>query len=445
MDASAENPLHLPQEAAVARHAAAVNTAVVWRVAAVAAAVAAGAALMFFALEQTAPMALALGDVVIIALLYARSGSRAIAEHPRAFCLAFLLSQFILALAPLWGLEPAVRVGLSGVALPLLVLTLQLRPGDYLVLFAPLWGITVWVWLRELEGLWGAPRGLGGLLWPTLVTAGFYSAALALANRRRQRFLAGWRREVSMDRERERMREEIEDARQIQLSMLPRGVPRVGWVDVSAVSMPASEVGGDYYDYFELPLSSLALVVGDVAGHGLASGLMLSALRSCLYLLREELVAPAAVMERLNDMVRHTAARRMLVTLLCGFLDGEDRSLTVSSAGHPPALLYSAATTQIEELTLPALPLGTRLAAGFTATRVSLAAGDTAVFYTDGLTEMTDGSGEGYGPHRLSRVVCESAAKPAREIRNAVLADLANFKGDSRRLDDVTLVVVKVR
>lgn len=445
MDAPSEQTLHLSPDEAVLHHADAGNATVVWRLAAVAAAVSGGAALMFFALERTLPMAVALADLVVIALLYARSGSPGLAAHPRTFCLAFLLIQFNVALLPIWGLDPAVRVGLAGVVFPLLVLALQLRPGEYLVLLAPLWAATVWIWLGELEGLWGAPRGLGGLLWPTLLTAGVYSTALHLTRRRRQRFLAGWRREVSLDRERERMREEIEDARQIQLSMLPRTTPRTGWLDISAVSMPASEVGGDYYDFFPLPDSGLAIVVGDVAGHGLASGLMLSGLRSCLYLLRHELARPAEVLERLDDMVRYTAGRRMLVTLLTAFLDGTRRCATLSSAGHPPALRYAAAERRVAEVALPALPLGTRLKADFHQQNVPLAAGDVLLFYTDGLTEMGDVGGGSYGVDRLARVLEEAGGKPAREIRNSILADLANFKGDTRRLDDVTLVVVKVR
>lgn len=445
MTRAADRTLHLSPEEAVLAQANAANTAVVWRLAAVAAAVAGGSALMFFALERTLPMTVALADLGVIALLFARSGSPLLAAHPRSFCLAFLLVQFNVVLLPVWGLDPALRVGLAGLLFPLLMLALQLRPGEYLVLLAPLWAVTVWIWVRELGGLWGAPRGLGGLLWPTLATAGIYSAALHLAGRRRQRFLVGWRREVSIDRERLRMREEIEDARQIQLSMLPRSIPDVGWLDVSAVSMPASEVGGDYYDFFPLADGGLAVVVGDVAGHGLASGLMLSGLRSCLYLLRHDLSRPATVMERLDDMVRHTASRRMLVTLLAAFLDGAGRSATLACAGHPPALRYSAAEGRVTEVSLPALPLGTRLGAGYRQQTVPLAAGDVLLLYTDGLTEMGDGGGASYGLERLVRTLGETRARTAREIRNAVLADVANFKGDARRLDDVTLVVIKAR
>ena len=147
------------------------------------------------------------------------------------------------------------------------------------------------------------------------------------------------------------MREEIEYARKIQLSMLPQLPPDIGWVELAAASLPATEVGGDYYDYFRLSGSQLALVIGDVSGHGLASGLLLSGVRSCLYLLEKDLAVPVAVLDRLNPMVRETTDRRTYVTLLCAVLDrAEDGSgvkVTVASAGHPPLLCWDAQTAAV--------------------------------------------------------------------------------------------------
>lgn len=438
-------PLQLAEEEAVRQHADANNEKVLWRIAAAAATVATGAAFVFFALENHLAMTVALVEVLAVAILYIRSSSPLLATHPRAFTLVFLLVQFILALSPIWGMVPEARVGLGALAFPLLLLAFHLRPSEYLMVLVPLWGATVWVWNTELPELWQAPGSSGYLLWPTVISASVYAAAVNLSRYRRQEFVRGWRMEVSRSRERERMRSEIEDARQIQLSMLPRSTPEVGWLDISTVSMPASEVGGDYYDFFPGADSSLALVIGDVAGHGLASGLLLSGLRSCLYLLRGELASPADVLLKLDDMVRHTADRRMLVTLLVSFLDPASRSVTLSSAGHPPALYVSSASREARELALPALPLGTRLGARFRQTTTRLAPGDALIYYTDGLTEMSNSSGDLYGVDRLIQVVTEATAthRGAREVRNAILADLANFKGDTRRLDDVTFVVVK--
>ena len=137
----------------------------------------------------------------------------------------------------------------------------------------------------------------------------------------RKRFLNVWRREYSRARERLRMREEIDYARKIQLSMLPQTAPQLSWIDLAAASLPATEVGGDYYEYFKLSDSQLVLVIGDVAGHGLASGLLLSGVRSCLYLLEEDLASPLGVFDRLNHMVRRTTDKRTYVTLLCAVIN----------------------------------------------------------------------------------------------------------------------------
>lgn len=446
MDSPVRESFHLPEEQAWEEQVDRANGAVLWRIAGAVAVVSAGVGLMYLALGKPWPMAAALANAAAIGVLYAKSGSAFVTRHFRRISIGFLLVEAALAAAPLWGLSDPLRVALAGLVVPLLVLTFCLRRGQYGVVYLGLWGLTVWLWLSHLEGLWSAPQGFGGILWPTLVSGVLFAAATRLAGERRRRYVALWRREVSLDRERERMREEIEDARQVQLSMLPRSTPQIGWLDLSGVSMPASEVGGDYFDYFALGTDSLAVVIGDVAGHGLASGLLLSGLRSCLYLLRQELTSPSAVLARLDDMVRHTTGRRMLVTLLCAFLDSSGRRLVLSSAGHPPVLYYAAAAGRAEELALPALPLGTRLPAGYRELALPLAAGDVLAFYSDGLTEMGNSGGDVYGSARLARALCEAARdKPAREIRNAVLADLANFKGDSRRLDDVTLVVVRVR
>ena len=125
-----------------------------------------------------------------------------------------------------------------------------------------------------------------------------------------ERFVRDWRAELLREREQSRMRDELNSAREMQLSMLPRHDPEMDWLDFSGVSLPASEVGGDYFEHFKVNDSVLAVVIGDVAGHGMASGLVLSGVRSGLYLLRENLTSPVEVLERLNRLVRETAPRR---------------------------------------------------------------------------------------------------------------------------------------
>jgi sigma-B regulation protein RsbU (phosphoserine phosphatase) len=240
------------------------------------------------------------------------------------------------------------------------------------------------------------------------------------------------------------MRDELADARRIQVAMLPDGPPASDWLDVASASLPASEVGGDFFDHLELGGGRQALVVGDVAGHGVAAGLMLAAVKSGLHLLRDELDEPVRVLERLDRMVRDAVRWRMFVTLLVAIVERDAGRVRVVSAGHPPALL--AAGGRVHSVGHGALPLGTRLSARYREDHAALGEGDVLLLYTDGLTEVGDLTGEGFGSGRLERALTRLAADPeasARAVREGLLDAVSRFKGDALQRDDMTLVVVR--
>lgn len=240
-----------------------------------------------------------------------------------------------------------------------------------------------------------------------------------------------------------RMRQELDYAREIQLSMLPADCPPQGWLDLCSHSTPATEVGGDYYDYFPLVGGSFAVVVGDVAGHGMASGLLLAGVRSCLTLLVEELDQPLAVLAKLNRMVRQTSRRRTLVTLAIVVLDPVARKAKVANAGHPPLLW--ARRGRVEEILLPSLPLGTELPPSFGMRELELETGDLLLLHSDGLYEGVNDQGEAYGLERLGASLARvPEGADADTTREAVLADFAAFIGTTAQRDDLTLIAIKV-
>ncbi len=327
------------------------------------------------------------------------------------------------------------------------LLAFRLRLAEHVMLFVSYWAAAIfplsWLGVQQQAA---APPEEGGVIGISIVSLICLVAAAGFTQLSRRRFLAVWRRESSRHRERLRMREEIEYARKIQLSMLPQGGPEVEWLDFSAASLPAAEVGGDYYEFFQPAETQMILVIGDVAGHGLASGLLLSGVRSCLYLLEEYLTSPLRVMDRLNHMVRRTTDKRTYVTLLCAVLDRAEDTLTVVSAGHPPVLHYDPRSRSFDEIGKGAPPLGTFLETGYEAVRRRVAAGDLLIFYTDGLVEAFNARGEQYGDARLQRAVARAAdSRTAREVRDAILGDLSHFKGDQEQADDLTVVVVRLR
>jgi serine phosphatase RsbU (regulator of sigma subunit) len=325
------------------------------------------------------------------------------------------------------------------------LLAFRLRVSEHLMLFAAFWGTSVfpldWLGVRRAAA---ADQDTIAVL--SVMSIICLATALGVTQLDRKRFLAVWRREHSRHRERMRMREEIDYARKIQLSMLPQSAPQLDWIDLAAASLPATEVGGDYYEYFQLSGSLLVLVIGDVAGHGLASGLLLSGVRSCLYLLEKDLAAPVGVFERLNHMVRRTTDKRTYMTLLCAVLDREAGTINLVSAAHPPVLFRDASTGVFEEVGEGAPPLGTFLEARYETVQRPFAPGDLLLFYTDGLVEARNDQDQEYGYIRLQRAASRAAgSRTAREIRDAILGDLSNFKGDQEPSDDMTLVVVRVR
>ena len=266
-----------------------------------------------------------------------------------------------------------------------------------------------------------------------------------------QRFSQNHRQEARRRRERSRMRDELDSARQIQLSMLPAKDPDFPGLDVSGVSLPATEVGGDYYDYFE-GNGRLAIVLADVAGHGVASGLVLSGMRSCLYMLYPDRPAMLEVVPRLDHMVRSTTEGRMFIAMLGTVIDIGEGRVEVVAAGNPPALLYRCATQDVIELGAPALPLGTPLKSEYQQVEAQTESGDVVVFYTDGLIETMGPSGDLFGDERLKQRLKRAAAapeggrksRPARAIREALMSEVWSYKGDREQLDDVTLVVVRI-
>ncbi|HEX2120713.1 MAG TPA: PP2C family protein-serine/threonine phosphatase [Thermoanaerobaculia bacterium] len=290
-----------------------------------------------------------------------------------------------------------------------------------------------------------APRAAsmtGVLIGGTLQNAFVLTISLVASRRLRRQVTREWGERRSQALEQIRMRDELRYAREMQLSMLPECAPPLEWADLCAVSIPATEVGGDYYDYF-VDGDRVALVCGDVAGHGMASGLVLSALRSGFTLLRDSLHNPAAVLQRLHDLVAQTSRRRMLVTVTVVLLDHATRRATIASAGHPPVVLRHA-DGSVEAIELFAPPLGVRLPVAIPQRQMDVHSGDVFVLHSDGIYETRNESDESYGLERLIEIVRHHGDGNAESLRDAIVADVERFRGSVLPDDDVTVVVARV-
>ncbi len=244
--------------------------------------------------------------------------------------------------------------------------------------------------------------------------------------------------------ERERQRVELETARRIQSSILPELPPRLAGVDIAHAYLPASEVGGDFYDVLALEDGRLAVAVGDVAGHGVSSGLIMSMAKSALAVQVTFDPDVAAVFNTLNRTVYQTARKRLLATLCYALLDPRRLELVHASAGH--LFPYRITTAgRVEALESIAYPLGVRGELNVEARTYQLAPGDTLFLFSDGVVEARrEGSEEMFGFERLEASLARHAGRGVEGVRDGVLGDVALFTRDAPREDDQTIVVLRL-
>jgi len=405
------------------------------------------AALMLIAEERYFELALPLVNLIVIRLLYLGVEQRRFVENFRAILMVYLVVQYLL--LRLLFFEPS--PGFLDFAMPLLILFFRL---PRLLLMPPL--ITIWAFSSRNILLTGGILGVGltHQPWYIAIQSGMTFAVFMLVSgwtdTLHRDFRDGWRREHRNDRDRRRMREELGDARKIQLSMLPTTAPNIPWLDISGLSFPASEVGGDYFGYFQVSPSRFAVVVADVAGHGVASGLVLSGIRACLYLLHDELqgkpLEPAQILAKLDRVVQQTSGKRIFVTMVYALFDAEEKTVTAVTAGHPPLLCYQHESREVISLGAASLPLGTALPKNLEPQTIPFGPRDVFLLYTDGVAETANYQEEVYGNERLAERLQDFArGRSAQEIRETLLGDVVTFKGDREQTDDITVVVVKAR
>jgi hypothetical protein len=244
--------------------------------------------------------------------------------------------------------------------------------------------------------------------------------------------------------ERERQRVELETARNIQSAILPELPPRLQGIDLAHAYLPATEVGGDFYDALALEDGRLAVAVGDVAGHGVSSGLVMSMAKSALAVQVTFDPAVEAVFSTLNRVVYQSARRRLLATLCYALIDPARREMLYASAGHlfPYRVGAEGAVEPLESISYP---LGVRSELEITVRNARLGAGDTVVLFSDGVVEArAEDSEELFGFERLEQSLQSHAGKSPEALRDGVLDDLSRFTRDAPREDDLTLLVLRL-
>ncbi|RJX33364.1 MAG: HAMP domain-containing protein [Desulfarculus sp.] len=241
----------------------------------------------------------------------------------------------------------------------------------------------------------------------------------------------------------ERMEGELELARQIQQSILPRAYPAFpehGEFDLLGRTIPARQVGGDFYDYFLPAPGRLGLLIGDVSGKGIPAALFMTVARTLIRNAASHHLDPAEVLAEANRQLLPDNDLCMFVTVVYGVYEPANGALTYASAGHPAPLLRRAAG-QVSQLPRPrGMALGVRERLGLEVGRVNLETGDSLLLYTDGLNEGANAKNEMFGLARTREWLDEAEMASAPEMLASLLASLRRFTGDTEQSDDLTLL-----
>jgi sigma-B regulation protein RsbU (phosphoserine phosphatase) len=245
--------------------------------------------------------------------------------------------------------------------------------------------------------------------------------------------------------EKQRIQEELAVAQKIQQSLLPRGGLQQPGLDVHGISVSCEETGGDYFDYIRRPGGRLALVVGDVSGHGVGAALLMSTARALLRAFTAGEASPHEAVTRLNRFLSADVETGRFMTLFYGELSLRERRLTYVRAGHNEPVVFRRSKGTFEELGEGGIALAMMEDFEFeSAGPVQLEKGDVLCLYSDGLVEAMNPAREPFGMDRLRELIRGTADLPAKDVVERTRKAVREFTGVDAREDDLTLVVAKI-
>jgi HAMP domain-containing protein len=245
---------------------------------------------------------------------------------------------------------------------------------------------------------------------------------------------------VATSAQKELLEKELELARNLQKSLLPNDLPAGGGIEFATLFEPSAAIGGDYFDVLRIAEDELAVIIADVSGHGLSSGLRMAMLKSALLILVEETREPEEILRRLDGVVRSNGESRFFVTATLSLFNLKTGVLRLTNAGHPPTYIVRGA--QVEEILLPSSALG-GLGHSYASATTTLAPNESAIWLSDGLIEATNGADEPFGYDSVVQVLAGTPGDSAVSIRNRLLAAVERHTAGHPAGDDRTLMVLR--
>lgn len=241
----------------------------------------------------------------------------------------------------------------------------------------------------------------------------------------------------------QRKQAELSIARDIQLSFLPETIPYIRGYEIAPVSMPAREVGGDFYDIIvPISMDKIGILIADVSGKGVPAALFMALSRTITRANATWHKSAVDVITETNTMITQDSRSGMFVTLFFAVMNPDARTITYVNAGHNPPLIFRTDGTR-EELTLTGPALGIMDDAFFTEDTTTLNIGDIFFMYTDGVTEAVNSKNEEFGVERLDAIIRSNRHESAAFIKESVLSALVTYSEGQDQFDDITIIVMK--
>ena len=248
--------------------------------------------------------------------------------------------------------------------------------------------------------------------------------------------------------ERERMQRELEIARDVQMSFLPRRAPGFSGLDIASECEPALEVGGDYYDFVRINEDELGIIIGDVSGKGTQAAFYMTLTKGFLKAVSKTSNSPSEILTLMNELFYENVERGTFISMVYGVFNIKEKKFKIARAGHNPVIMRSTVNGATEFISSKGLALGLEKGILFSRTisevELEIKGNDTFVFYTDGFTEAMNNKKEEFGEDRLKKVVEENSSESSKKILDTIFSEVKAFRGRAHQTDDMTIVVVKV-
>jgi hypothetical protein len=242
--------------------------------------------------------------------------------------------------------------------------------------------------------------------------------------------------------ENNRKTKELEEARQLQLSMLPKALPNLPHLDIAVYMKTATEVGGDYYDFHVHMDGTLTVVLGDATGHGMMSGMMVSIMKS-LFMSDRTNKELKPFFENASAAIKDMQLGRLMMALTC--VQIRNNKIITTNAGMPPLFIYRKSSQTIEEVVINNMPLGAIKGVNYDIKEMEIERGDTLLLMSDGFAELKNNDKEVFGYKRARNSFEDAANKEPEEIISYLREAGRSWTNNAEPDDDVTFVVIKVK